>query len=284
MKILIFSKCTVHTFVTDSLYVFLYDKKEQKKEGISMQEAVSIIHKGQVLRGMQHIPEGLEKVPAVILFHGFTGTKLEPHRMFLKISRALELKRIASFRFDFLGSGESDGNFQEMTVLGELEEAKTMLQYVRSHPAVDENRIIILGFSMGGLVASLLAGDMPEQIAKLILIAPAGMMAKKAVFIANERLYIPEHDTYDCDGNLVGRAFIEELETISVWERAKAYQKDVLLIHGTNDKSVPYEVSTLYIKHCYREKATLHPIEGADHTFNKYEWEQDLIEAVCEFM
>jgi cephalosporin-C deacetylase-like acetyl esterase len=55
-----------------------------------MQEAVSIIHEGQTLRGMAHIPENREKVPAVILFHGFTGTKLEPHRMFLKISRELE--------------------------------------------------------------------------------------------------------------------------------------------------------------------------------------------------
>jgi predicted alpha/beta-fold hydrolase len=57
----------------------------------NLQKSIEIEHKGQILRGMQHIPEG-NNLPAVILFHGFTGTKLEPHRFFLKISRALEMK------------------------------------------------------------------------------------------------------------------------------------------------------------------------------------------------
>ncbi|KLU63127.1 hypothetical protein CEB3_c04770 [Peptococcaceae bacterium CEB3] len=60
---------------------------------------------------MEHFPTDMsdEEIPAVILFHGFTGTKLEPHRLLLKISHALEKLGFASFRFDFLGSGESDG-------------------------------------------------------------------------------------------------------------------------------------------------------------------------------
>ncbi|MCP8968882.1 alpha/beta hydrolase [Ectobacillus ponti] len=249
-----------------------------------MQEAVSILHEGQVLRGMQHIPGGAESAPAVILLHGFTGTKLEPHRQFLKISRALEQQGAASFRFDFLGSGESDGNFEEMTVLRELAEAKTILEYVRSHPAVDPNRVTVLGFSLGGLVASLLGGDVQDDIHKLILVAPAGTFPQKAAMFADEAMYIPEKDAYDLDGNLIGRAFVEEAAGIEVWERASAFRKEVLLIHGTNDEAVPFEVSSLYMKQCYKEQATLHVIAGADHTFNSFLWEQDLIAAVCKFV
>jgi fermentation-respiration switch protein FrsA (DUF1100 family) len=46
-----------------------------------IKKSIEIKHNGQMLRGMEHIPEG-GKAPAVILYHGFTGTKLEPHRFF----------------------------------------------------------------------------------------------------------------------------------------------------------------------------------------------------------
>ena len=194
-----------------------------------MQEAVSIVHNQQVMRGMAHLP-GTEKIPAVIMLHGFTGSKLEPHRFFLKISRELEALGVASFRFDFLGSGESDGHFEEMTVLKELAQANTILDYVKSHPAIDENRITVLGFSMGGLVASLLAGDRAEEIEKLILLAPAGNMAEKAEVMERNALYIESKNLFDIGGNLISSDFIKELRTIEVWKRAAEFANPVLLI------------------------------------------------------
>lgn len=247
-----------------------------------MQKAVSIIHKGLELRGMEHMPEG-EKLPAVILFHGFTGTKLEPHRLFLKISRELEVKGIASFRFDFLGSGESDGNFEDMTVSGELEEAESIFNYVKSHPQVDEDKIIILGFSMGGLVASLLAGNLSNEVEKLILVAPAGTIGKSIEPMIDSVPFIASHDAYDHGGNLVGKAFLEDVKNLEVWSQSAKYKGKVLLIHGTKDEAVPFEVSNLYIENSYKAQASLLPIEGGDHTFNAYHWEKAVIDAILEF-
>jgi uncharacterized protein len=249
-----------------------------------MQEAVSIVHDGQTLRGMKHIPEGDRRYPAVILFHGFTGNKLEPHRFFLKISRALEKIGVASFRFDFTGSGESDGDFEEMTVLGELDEARAIFQYVKSHPAIDETRITVLGLSMGGLVASLLAGDLQDELNKLILLAPAGTMKDTTKKWINAVPFIESHEAYDNDGNLIGKAFFEELQTIEVWDKASKFTNPVLIIHGSEDKAVPLEVSSLYIENCYHSKAALRVIDGADHTFNKFEWEREVIEAIKEYL
>ncbi|MBM7619161.1 pimeloyl-ACP methyl ester carboxylesterase [Bacillus tianshenii] len=246
-----------------------------------MQKSIEIDHKGQILRGMQHIPIG-NKLPAVILFHGFTGTKLEPHRFFLKISRALETMGIASFRFDFLGSGESDGNFEEMTVLSEVSEAKAILESVQSHPSVDKNNIIVLGFSMGGLVASLLAGDHSAEIKKLILLAPAGTLPEIIEKQMGFATFIEELNAYDLGGNLLGKEFVTELKSLEVWEKAARYTNDVLLIHGTNDQAVHVKVSSLYQQNCY-PNATLKHIEGADHTFNSYKWEKEVIEAICNF-
>lgn len=250
-----------------------------------MQQAVSLLHNNQVMRGMAHIPLlEQKKARAVILLHGFTGSKLEPHRFFLKISRELEALGIASFRFDFLGSGESDGNFEDMTVLNELAEAETILEYVRSHPNIDKEKVIVLGFSMGGLVASLLAGDHPEKIEKLILLAPAGSMAAEAKVMETNSTYIEEENAFDIGGNLIGKDFIEELNTIDVWERAKTFKYDVLLIHGSSDQAVSVEDSKKYQEKYYQGQARLHIVNGADHTFNSYHWEKEVIENICEFV
>ncbi|MCJ7842370.1 alpha/beta hydrolase [Lederbergia sp. NSJ-179] len=248
-----------------------------------MQTAVTIDHNGMQLRGMEHIPEG-DKLPAVILFHGFTGNKLEPHRLFLKISRALEEQGFASFRFDFLGSGESDGDFEDMTISKETDEAETIFNYVKTHPKVNEDRIIILGLSMGGLVASLLAGKLQNQVERLILMAPAGTIGISIERMREFTPYIESHDAYDHGGNLVGSAFGDDVKTIDVWKRASAYKGKVLLIHGTKDQAVPYEVSNLYIEKCYGDQATLHTIHDGDHTFNSYYWEKEVIETIIEFV
>jgi alpha-beta hydrolase superfamily lysophospholipase len=181
-----------------------------------------------------------------------------------------------------LGSGESDEDFEEMTVLNEVAEAKTNLEFVRSNPSIDKNNIIVLGFSMGGLVASLLAEEHPADINNLILLAPAGTLSQiieKQMDYAN---FIEELNAYDLGGNLLGKDFVTELKSLEVWENAARYKNDVMLIHGTSDQAVHVEVSSLYRKNCYPLATLLH-IEGADHTFNSYKWEQEVIEAICNF-
>jgi pimeloyl-ACP methyl ester carboxylesterase len=251
-----------------------------------MQEAIKLEYQGKILRGMEHVPERKEgeRLPAVILYHGFTGTKLEPHRIFLKICRRLEAMGIACFRYDFLGSGESDGNFEEMTVSGEIAEAHAILDSVRQDPRIDPERVTLLGMSMGGLVASVVAGERPQDVHKLILLAPAGEMYDLIRDLVDGVLAIPDLQVYDYNGNLIGRAFAEDVKTLNVFERASGFQGDVLLIHGTDDPTVPSRVSQEYQKRCYGGRAVLHLIEEADHTFNKAVWEQDVIEKICEFM
>lgn len=251
-----------------------------------MQKAIELTCNGFVLRGMAHIPERAsdEKLPAVILFHGFTGNKLEPHRMFVKISRALEKLGFAVFRYDFSGSGESDGDFEQMTVSGEIAEAHAILDAVQNDPRVDATQISLIGLSMGGLVASVLAGDRPQDVHKLVLMAAAGNMYDIIKDTVDAYLAYPDLQVVDHDGNLVGRAFAEDLKTLDVFTRAKSYDGDVLLIHGTKDDTVPYDVSLKYQELSYGGRAKLHSIEDADHTFNRYEWETEVIDSICQFI
>ncbi|RSK26006.1 alpha/beta fold hydrolase [Bacillus sp. HMF5848] len=250
-----------------------------------MQKAVEHIWNGQTLRGMEHIPANAYEspVPAVILFHGFTGTKLEPHRFFLKISRALEQLGFASFRFDFIGSGESDGDFTDMTVSSEMEQAHALLDRVLRDPRIDNSRVSLLGFSMGGLIASVVAGERNADIHSLILLAAAGTMAEKYAKNLATNLYI-DGKGYDLGGNLVSKEFLDDLQTIPVFEKAKEFKGNVMLIHGTNDTSVPYDVSNQYNRLSYNDRGMVHFIDGANHTFDSFVWEQQVIAHICNFV
>ncbi len=114
---------------------------------------------GKTLRGMMHLPVPPLKhpAPAVVLFHGFTGHRMESHWLFVKCSRALAKAGIASLRFDFYGSGESDGEFREVTLSGEIAGRAHRRGLFAWANGIDPERVGLLGLSLGGAVAATLA-------------------------------------------------------------------------------------------------------------------------------
>lgn len=128
---------------------------------LTTREPISFVNEGQKLIGVLHRPVEAyrDKIPAVVFFHGFTGTKVERHRIFVKAAEALAREGIAALRFDFRGSGDSEGDFEDMTLPGEISDARVSLDYVSGVPGVDGNNIGILGLSMGGAVAASVSDD-----------------------------------------------------------------------------------------------------------------------------
>jgi dienelactone hydrolase len=81
----------------------------------------------------------------------------------------------AAFTFDFCGGGlgsKSEGKSEEMSVNSEVKDLEAVLEYVKSCPDVDTNRISLLGCSQGGFVSAICAVNHPE-IENLILFYPA---------------------------------------------------------------------------------------------------------------
>ncbi|WP_045175717.1 alpha/beta hydrolase [Anaerocellum danielii] len=250
-----------------------------------MQKHVEIKNKiGQVLRGYLHTPSEYEgKIPAVAIFHGFTGNKMEPHFIFVKLSRLLEQYGIASVRFDFAGSGESDGEFYDMTVTREIDDARCILEYLFSLDFVDKQKISIIGLSLGGAISSYLAGEYKEKLYKVVLWAPAGNMKEIAKNVVESDPTIKEKGYIDLGGLLLSQDFYYDLQKYDFFEEIKRYPGKVLILHGTNDQAVPIEVGRKY-KQILGDRAELIEIEGADHTFNKYEWERLVLDKTVEFL
>ena len=63
-----------------------------------MQKAVEITRNGMTMRGMLHRPDDVEgKVPIALIFHGFTGNKMESHFIFVKLSRRLAKRVLQAY-------------------------------------------------------------------------------------------------------------------------------------------------------------------------------------------
>jgi pimeloyl-ACP methyl ester carboxylesterase len=73
-------------------------------------------------------------------------------------------------RFDYSGHGASQGRFEDGTVSLWLAEAKAVLGLARDRP------VILIGSSMGGYLALLLAKERIGSIKGLVLVAPAADM------------------------------------------------------------------------------------------------------------
>ena len=101
-----------------------------------------------------------KKVRMVIICHGFGADKDRP--LLRTIADKLQEAGIASIRFDFNGCGKSEGRFQDMTVLNEIEDAKNVIAYAQKLPWV--SGISIVGHSQGGVVASMVAETMPFEV------------------------------------------------------------------------------------------------------------------------
>lgn len=252
-----------------------------------MQRYTEIKNNGFTLRGMIHQPDDVDgKVPMVIFFHGFTATKSEHYFSFVETSRELETLGIASARFDFMGSGESDGVFEDMSVETEVSDGIAILNHVRNLSFVDPGRIALVGMSFGGLVASLLAGRMPSHIRALCLWAPAAIAIKDAIEGHAQGTDITRaltHGIADIRGHRIGKRFVEDARSIDLKKELSSYKNKAMIIWGSNDPIVPPETLALY-GGAYGERLESVKIEGVGHMFESLSAREMKLAKTLEFL
>ncbi len=256
-------------------------------KGIIMETFVELKKERGTLRGMLHMPDNVKegkKVPGVVLYHGFTGNRMEPKFIFVRFSRLLAQHGIASVRFDFLNSGESDGSFDKMTLSGELEDAEDILSWFSSLESIDSENIFLLGLSMGGTIAGITAGKHASKMKGLILWAPAGDMSR---YIEEREQQLKTGaltgDPMDISGLMLGENFISDVKQHNTFRESSPYRGPAAVIHGTGDTSVPPSVSEKY-KDLYGGNAELSLIEEADHTFQGAVWSAKLFDISLNFI
>ena len=181
-----------------------------------------------------------QQCPMVVFCHGFSGSKDGP--LFELITDSLQKHGIASIRFDFNGHGESEGKFEDMTVPNEINDAKKVIEYVRDLRYV--SKIALVGHSQGGVVASMTAGELGNEISAVALMAPAAVLRDDAIRGSTMgKMYNPldPPEYVELWGNVkLGRQYIKTAFSLPIYETAAGYHGPALIIHGNADRVVPY--------------------------------------------
>ena len=234
-------------------------------------EEVRIDGSSGKLSAIVQVPDALaegEKCPVAILMHGFMGNK---NGMLEKMTadKLAELG-VASVRFDFNGHGESDGEFQRMTVPNEIEDARCVYEYVKSLPFAGQ--VAFTGHSQGGVVAAMTAGELgADKVRCVVLLAPAAVLRDDAIrgstMGARYNPLDPPEYVELFGGLKLGGEYIRTAFSLPIYETARKYQGPACIIHGTGDQVVPYTYGERF--HEIWPGSELHVLHAADHMFSK---------------
>ena len=200
---------------------------------------IKIESRGMYITGTLEMPKDIKNPPVVLMLHGFASSKDEVGNFYLNLAKVLKGIGIASLRIDFLGSGESEGLFEDTTVTGQVDDAKAAFEYLKNSGKFDNTKIGVVGFSLGGMVAAVLAGE-EEGIKSLALWSSTGDVV--GVFKEELGKYFPiAYDKGAVDIDLgwtkirLKKAFFESLYNIFPYEAITHYKGALLTISGEKD-------------------------------------------------
>lgn len=210
--------------------------------------------------------------PGVVFLGGFksdmTGTKAQ----FLQAWA--EDRGRPFLRFDYSGHGQSDGDFLDGAIGDWFEDALGAIETLTEGPQV------LVGSSMGGWIALLVARAIPERIAGLIGIAaapdftqdlmePSFTEAERAAMAATGRIEQPSE--YDDGPYVITRRLIEEGRNRLVLRSPLPLPFPVRLLQGSADVDVPPSVALKLFDHAESPDLRLTLVKGADHRFSEPE-------------
>lgn len=226
-------------------------------------------NKGQRLAGILHIPKGKGSFPAVIVCHGFKGYK--DQKMMVEISKALAKAGILALRFDFAGSGESEGEFEDISVSSvgqEVQDLHSATRFVKSLKKVDKKRIGVTGHSLGGGVCFMETAR-NKNIKTMVGIAPT--IDRKGWIKQYERQGRVQYYQrfFLLDGRRIKNRFIKE-GSFRIYSLAKKVKIPILVIQGDKDRSVGCNIkcATKFLKGVSSAKRLVR-IKGGVHMFSK---------------
>lgn len=243
------------------------------------------------LRGTHYLPDapsdGADTWPTAVLLHGFGGSRIETSGVFVRLARALVAAGIGVLAFDRAGHGESDGEFFDTSVSGDIADTAQVLAAVRESPVVDAAGLHLVGMSLGSVIASIAAAE-DGGIRSLTMWSTAAVFVDdiRSGHIQGRSLSsLDEPDGFfDFLGMRLGPAMREDARDFDPYARAAAYRGPALLLHGTAD-FVPVRYAQQYADpDVFGARAEVVIVEGADHGWMELPQRDELISRTVDFV
>ncbi|MFN3288160.1 MAG: alpha/beta hydrolase [Sphingomonadaceae bacterium] len=207
--------------------------------------------------------------PAILFLPGYasdmTGSKAEA------LAAWAHGQGRAMLRFDWASCGRSAGRFEEQTIGGWLGDARAML-------ALLDGPAVVVGSSMGGWIALLLALAEPERVRALALVAPAPDFTQWGLaqtVSAEERAALARHGVferpspYGPEPTRYSRALIEEGAAHLLMGRPIGVTCPVRILHGQADPDVPWRLSLELVERLEARDVRLTLVKDGDHRLSR---------------
>ncbi len=189
-------------------------------------------------------------------------------------------------RFDYLGHGQSTGNFQDGCISRWTDDALAVLDECTAGPQV------IVGSSMGGWIGLRMALLRPDRVAGFVGIAAApdfttrmrSDMSEDALADIERQGYWEEPSEYSEEPYIITKKLLDDGDRNLVMQNHIPFDGPVQLLQGMKDDSVPWQTAMDIQEKLSSEDVVVSLIKNGDHRLSEQDDINRLIlsvESVC---
>ena len=188
-------------------------------------------------------------------------------------------------RFDYFGHGISSGDFARGKISLWRDDVLAVLDELTSGP------VVLIGSSMGGWLACLVALARPERVKSLVLIAPAADFTDKLMqpSLSPEALLAIDQDgfwmrpsDYGDEGYPITKALLEDGRQWSILPGPVAITCPVRILQGGQDPDVPWDHALTLAQALAGPDVVFTLIRDGDHRLSRPQDIARLIEMVSD--
>ncbi len=213
-----------------------------------------------------------QKVPAVLMLHGWASNKDEVGDMYKNLAHQLASKGIASLRIDFAGSGDSEQEYFENNMDLSIADSQKALTYLLTHQRIDYDKVGgVLGFSQGGAIGQAVVAREPQvkafatwSTARGNGISDNSLEAKEA----KENGFVMVDSFRGGPLKQSKQFYVSRENARALDEITMRYNGALLVVAGSEDTVVDPDISHELVNSVKSNDKTLRILEGADHIFN----------------
>jgi uncharacterized protein len=194
-------------------------------------QKIQFASEGSQIKGTLITPKIMkEKNPGVIFFHGLTSSE----KGYISFAEKLAEHGIVSLTLNVRGHGESEGDFDKLTVNDVILDGLNAYDFFAKYDFIDPDRIGLLGKSVGGAIVSSVSAQ--RKVKSVLLSMPAAY--------TDEMMRMPFNKIQP---NVY--AIFQNMENIGDTKACQAiaqYEGNLLIVIGEKDDIVPLDVTSEY--------------------------------------
>jgi uncharacterized protein len=196
---------------------FLKNRKDTINLDFTIESVVFKSSNGNNLNGWLLKPKDTTSTITLLHFHGNAGFLLSQYQAMTPLLKY----GFQIFVFDYSGFGFSEGKATRKNV---LIDGNSALNYVKSRDDVKKTKLVIYGQSLGGHLSAVVAQQRQADIEGLVI----------------EGAFSSHKDIAAKTAGVFGRILVSE--KYSAYKSIQQFKKPVLVIHSTEDETIPFSM------------------------------------------